>query len=143
MAVVVDSARSARMHATSGKSMFTETLYVAQTIPYVIVFGISIMAAVRFVSKPNSRQCSPHRPRPQGAPRTAQDGPKRSQDAPEHLPRRSKSPHEALNNFLGFFKRHQRFPQDAPRPLRDLMLVRFWKQTQSELASKYWRFTLK
>ena len=28
------------MRATSGKSLFTETLYVAQIIRYVIVYGI-------------------------------------------------------------------------------------------------------
>ena len=37
----VASARSARMRATSGKSLFTETLYVAQIIRYVIVYGIA------------------------------------------------------------------------------------------------------
>ena len=37
----VASARSARMRATSGKSLFTETLYVAQIIRYVIVSGIA------------------------------------------------------------------------------------------------------
>ena len=34
VSVVVDSARSARMRATSGKSLFTETLYVTQIIGY-------------------------------------------------------------------------------------------------------------
>ena len=34
VSVVVDSARSARMRATSGKSLFTETLYVAQIIDH-------------------------------------------------------------------------------------------------------------
>ena len=29
------------MRATSGKSLFTETLYVAQIIRYVIVYGIA------------------------------------------------------------------------------------------------------
>ena len=37
----VAGARSARMRATSGKSLFTETLYVAQIIRYVIVYGIA------------------------------------------------------------------------------------------------------
>ena len=45
----VASARSARMRATSGKSLFTENLYVAQIIHYVIVYGISLrnLALVR------------------------------------------------------------------------------------------------
>ena len=33
------------MRATSGKSLFTETLYVAQIIRYVIVYGISLRSA--------------------------------------------------------------------------------------------------
>ena len=37
----VAGARSARMRATSGMSLFTETLYVAQIIRYVIVSGIA------------------------------------------------------------------------------------------------------
>ena len=41
VSVVVDSACSARMRATCGKSLFTETLYVAQIIRYVIVYGIA------------------------------------------------------------------------------------------------------
>ena len=36
VAVVVDSARSARMRATSGKSSWMETLYVAQIIRSII-----------------------------------------------------------------------------------------------------------
>ena len=42
----VASARSARMRATSGKSLFTETLYVAQIILYVIVYGMTTVSVL-------------------------------------------------------------------------------------------------
>ena len=45
------------MRATSGKSLFTETLYVAQIIRYVIVYGIA--------SEPNTASYVDARPCPE------------------------------------------------------------------------------
>ena len=50
----VASARSARMRATSGKSLFTETLYVAQIIRYVIVSRIASERPLRPQAIPKS-----------------------------------------------------------------------------------------